>query len=702
MVMRLIVSGILLVLLGRLTWVQVVKAHEITLKAEEIRLSRVELKPMRGAILDRKGLTLAVSVPRSAAVANTLQMKDFAAAALKLAPALGIPAGEIQATLEKQRGSGWVPLVRGLNQEQAGEIRKLKVEGISLVPETERYYPQRTSANQVIGYIDGEGKGKYGLEAFYDKELRGEPGHVRAEVLPTNTPIEDTIKELVLSKPGLDLMLTLDINLQRRIEDRLDQVIKEQDARRAAVLVMDVHTGEILVMAMRPGADPGDRKTWYGAGNKVDYGKINNWTLDPMAPGSIFKAVTTAIALEEKAITLTDTFLDEGFIKLPGATIYNWDQVVRPQPEPRTIAELMAVSSNVGLIKVGQKIPRPTFVKYLKGFGFMDPTGIDFPRDSAANFGVTKFEEKYDVDWANMYIGQHLEVTPLQMLAAVSAIANGGYLVQPHLVREVRDSDGKVVRATPSTQRRQVISEQTATEVRDVMVHVVESAPAKPARPDHYTVGGKTGTVQKFDPKTGKIAERGTADFVGFAPANNPRVAMMVIVDDPRPPGYGGVIAAPLFKEFMPWVMQSLQILPNTREAEGQGTAPKVESGVVPDLMHLPAAWAQERLIRAGFTPKLNGSGPVVTAQSLKPGATAKAGSTVELTLAPADPKLAEQLYVPDFTGLSLAEASQLARELHLTIKPSGAGFVTRQEPAAGRLAPARSALGVTLAPRQR
>ncbi len=694
--MRLVVGGVLTVIVGRLGWVQVVKADEITLKGEQIRLSRVELRPLRGAIVDRKGLTLAVSVPNTLVVANTLpgQMKDIPGAAAKLSPVLGIPAAELQATLEKNKNSGWVVLKRGLAQEDADKVRKLRVEGISLVPDAERFYPQGASANQVIGYTNSEGAGEYGLEAFYDKELRGQPGWVRAEILPSNTPIEDTIKEMVPSQPGLELQLTLDINLQQRIEARLDEVVKKEEAKRAAVLVMDVHTGELLVMAMRPGADPGNRKTWL-----PDLTNVTNWTVTPFSPGSIFKTITSSIALEEKAVTISDTFTDEGFIVRSGSRILNWDMVVRTNGgEPRTLADLMKVSSNVGLIKVGEKIPRDTFVKYLKGFGFMDPTGLDVSFEDTGRFGGP-FADKTDVDWANMYIGQHLEVTPVQMIQAVSAIANGGKIVQPHLVREVRDPSGKVVRATPATQRRQVISEQTAKEVRDIMVHVVTQGYAY-AMPKNYSVGGKTGTAQKFE--NGKIKDRYTADFVGFAPASNPRVAMMIVVDEPKNGGMGGTVAAPLFGEFMPWVLQSLNIMPDINEKPDKPEQTQVTNNVVPDVMYLPSAWAQERLTRAGFTPKITGGGPVVTVQSQKAGAVIKAGSTVELTFAAPDPKLVDKLYLPDFTGLSLAEASQLARELGLTIKASGSGFVTAQEPKAGTVVAARSTLDVTLAPRQR
>lgn len=708
--LRAVVTLILLILAGRLTWVQVVKSEEITRRGEEMRLSRIDLTPLRGSIFDRRGIPIAVSVPKHAVVANTFQIEDIPGTASKLAPLLAPAPDQVAATaarVEKElRGhprSGWVPLQRGLSQDEALKVTSARIPGVSTVPESERFYPQGTAANQVIGYVTPDGnQGEYGLEARYEKELRGQPGYVRAEVTLHNTPIEDTVKELVPSKPGLDLVLTIDVALQQMVEAKLEEVIKQTKAKRGLIIAMDVHTGEILVMAMRPGANPGDRNNWLNKEKKIDFDRLVNWAVTPMPPGSIFKTITSAIALEERAITLESTFLDNGIMVIDGWPIRNWDQVVKPQPKPMNLAELLAASSNIGLIQVGQRIPNDTFVRYLKGFGFMDPTGLDFSHEGAGT-GLSNFENKAKVDWANMYIGQHLEVTPIQMVTAVAAIANGGKLVQPHLVREVRDPDGRVVRATPTGQRRQVLSEATAKEVQQLMVHVVQKGTGNLAQAPGYLVGGKTGTAQKPDLVKGGYKDRFIADFVGFAPANNPQIAVLVIIDEPEGQGYGGLIAAPLFGQLIPHVMQAVGIPADSAAAKGTETAPpKAVNGVVPNLVGLPLNWAQDRLAAAGFSVKSTGGGPVVTAQSLKPGAATKTGTIVELTLSPRDPKLGEAVLVPDFTGLSIAEASQLASEVGLTEKPTGSGFVVSQEPPAGSHVAPRSPLSLRLAPRAR
>jgi cell division protein FtsI/penicillin-binding protein 2 len=700
MFLRLVVVLVLMVLTGRMVWVQVVKADEIKSRVEEMRLVRKTVTPVRGAILDRKERVLATTDITYTATADTRQMEhgnkqsDPARVAQLLGPKIGMDPAEILKQLQANPGKGWVPLKKGLSlqQKQAVDALDPRLPGIYFESEAIRKYPQGATANQVVGYM-GDGKGLYGLEGFYDQQLAGKEGYVLAEMTGANTPIEGTIKQEVAPEPGQTLVLSLDTALQQMVEARLDQAVKEDDAKRAAVIAMDIHTGEILVMAMRPGSNPGDRTTW---GNPIDWNRVNNWTLHNLPPGSIFKTVTTSTALEEKDITLDTTFYDSGRLQVGPNVITNWDGYVPPKPTPSTIAELLQRSSNVGLVQVGQRIKREDFIKYLKGFGFMEPTGVDLTDEGGA-IGVTDFDKKRDIDWANMYIGQHLEVTPLQMVQAVAAIANGGYLVQPHLVREIRDPDGHVIQATPSTPKRQVISEETAKEVQSLMVGVIEKAYPQ-AKPAGYTAGGKTGTAQKFE--NGHMKERMVADFVGFAPASNPQVVMMVVVDEPKLPSYGGVFAAPLFGEFMPQVMRTIGIGPDTDAAKGQEKAPPaVVQGVLPDVQWLPASWAKDRLLDAGFTVKTNGQGDLVVGQSVKAGSTAKLGSVVELTLAP-KPGPNDNVRVPDFRGLSLAEAVRLGGEVGLTVKASGSGFVAGQEAAPGSTLPARSVFTVRLAPR--
>ncbi|HEY3368067.1 MAG TPA: penicillin-binding transpeptidase domain-containing protein [Symbiobacteriaceae bacterium] len=695
MFLRLMVLLVMAGLTGRMVWVQAVRAGENLRRGEQVRLEKRPVQPIRGAIVDKAGRYFAMSGTSHTVVANVTQMpgeKEMAGVAAALAPLINqTPAALLAKFKNPGESPGHLVLASGLDLKQAQKIQALRLTGIVLEQKVVRTYPQGAAASQVIGYLDDLDHGKYGLEASYDKQMGGKAGSVTAEFTDGGTPIENTIKATEPSVPGANLVVSLDVALQQLVEQKLDAALKANDAKRALAIAMDVHTGEIILMAMRPGADLAKRGTW------GDFSGITNWSIyNHLSPGSIFKPITTSIALQENAITLSQKFMDPGQLVRSGKVIHNWDDYVPPTPAPLTIAELLQRSSNVGLIQVGETYPRETFVKYLDSFGLRDKTGIDLVGEDEPFYG-SDWKDKREIDWANMYIGQHLEVTPIQMITAEAAIANGGYLVQPHVVREIRNPEGQVVWTAPTEKRRQVISQTTAKEVQDLMFSVVEKGTASLARTPGYTVAGKTGTAQKFDEHGQR--DRNLADFIGFAPATNPQVIMLVMVDEPTNPGYGGQIAAPLFAQILPHVMRSVGIMPDSDAARGQEKAPpKVVTGVMPNVVWLPVAKAQERLAQAGYTFKLDGTGDRVAAQSVKPGSTAKSGTEVELKLAPgvgAD----GTVHVPDFTGLSLAEASQLATDVGLTLKASGSGFVAAQEPSFGGAVAGRSTLSVRLAP---
>lgn len=688
----------------RLAWFQVVKAEDVVAREEEYRIQKQSITPVRGALKDRANRYLAVSIPVRTVVASPFDMEpeNFAMVAGELANFLPMKAEEIEARFAAAPKSRYVVLLEGLDLDTAGKIEEKTLPGIHLVPGARRVYPQGSAANQLIGWLTFEGDGAYGLEQHYNAQLKGKQGFVRAELTHGNTPIEGTVKSQIAPEPGLDLTLTIDTYLNQTFEAALDRVVKEQEAKRALAIAMDIHTGEILAMAMRPGADLSDRKTWFTPDGKLDYDRLGNWALSPLPPGSIFKTITTSIALEERAIDLNTLISDTGKMTIDGWTITNWDQYIPVEPKAMTIAELMQNSSNIGLVQVGQRIPRETFVKYLEGFGFMGTTGLDFVGEGGA-IGLENFEDKSAIDWANMYIGQHLEVTPLQMVRAVAAIANGGQLVKPHLVKEMRTPEGELVWQADTSPVRQVISAQTAKEVRDVMVSVIEKGTGGEAKVPGYWIGGKTGTAQKYE--GGKEKARGVADFIGFAPASDPQVVLMVLIDEPKPPGYGGMIAAPLFGELMPHVLRALAIPPdkpvdpNKAEAAAQAAAQAAINAQrpVPDVRFLPVAWAEQRLKDAGFAPKRVGEGALVAEQSVGGGGTAKAGAVVELKLAA---RPADKLQVPDFRGLTLAEANRLAAEVGLTLKQAGgSGFVVEQSAAVGTQVAPNAVVTVRLSP---
>jgi len=567
-VLRILVVLAAVLLSSRLLWIQTVRAEEIAGRMEELRVHSRTLLAARGTITDRDGNVLAISVATFSVAANSAAMDEEGrrAAADLLAPVLGLAPDALFGQLQGSPKAGNLTLKTGLTMGEAEAAEALlwkkrsKLGHVWVKSEVKRFYPQSYTANQVLGYVDGENHGQYGLESWFDKQLQGQSGQIRAEFTRKGAPIEGTVKVDVPATPGQTVVSTLSLRLQQLAETRLERAVSQHDAKQALALVMDVQTGEILVMAMRPGADPGDRTTW---GKPVNYGRLNNWAVTPMSPGSIFKPVVAAAALEENAVSLSSLFVDKGELVIDGQRIQNWDGRIPTTPLPSTLAELMQQSSNVGLIQVGRQIPHEAFERRLRGFGFMEKTGIEVPGEQGA-VGLDRFEKKKAIDWASMYIGQHLEVTPVQMITAIGSIANGGYLVQPHLVREVRDADGKAVWKSPSGQVRQAISSATAAEVRSLMIGVVEKGTGSLAKSPGYTLGGKTGTAQKFE--RGRLKERGLVSFIGFAPAASPRIVMLIMVDEPGSrDATGGSVAAPIFADLLPAVMQAVGVAPQSR-----------------------------------------------------------------------------------------------------------------------------------------
>ncbi|HLO03922.1 MAG TPA: penicillin-binding transpeptidase domain-containing protein [Symbiobacteriaceae bacterium] len=693
---RAIVLLCLAVIVCRLVWIQGVKAQEIVALGD--RRQDMDLTPFRGAIIDRTGRNLAVSVPVWTVVADAPRVgtENVAKLATLIGPLMGMDPAAIQKRITDDPTNGYIKLKERIDLTTADKVQKAvqeaRLDGITVIPDAVRQYPQGATSLNLLGYLDSESRGAAGLELSYEKQLRGQPGWVKAELTQSNTPISGTVTGFVPSEPGLDLVLALDISLQERFERKLDAVVKEQDAKRALAIAMDVHTGEILAMAQSPRESITNRANWNLANPAM-----KNWAISEVKPpGSIFKTLTSSIALEERTITPQTLIGDDGKLKVGGATIFNWDQYVPAAPKPSTLSELMQRSSNVGLIKVGQSVNRDKYVDYLEQFGLFNPTGIDLP-DEVNSVTGGPFNKKLVEDWANIYIGQHMEYTPIQVMTAIAAVANGGYLVQPHLVKEIRDPAGQVVEAKSAQPRRNVITEETAKEVQSIMIDVIEKGYPQ-AMPKGYRAGGKTGTAQLFE--NGKMKERGLGDFIGFAPANNPQVLLMVMIDEPRPPGYGGQIASPVFAELMPQVMQAIGIPPESAAAEGNDKAPpKVVDGIVPEVRWLPVERAKERLIAAGFAVDVQGKGSVVATQSAAPGAPADRKKAVTITLTNTAAKQGF-VRVPSFLGLSLPEAAALAKEVGLSLKGMvGTGFVSAQEHAVGAEVPRGATLSLRLAP---
>lgn len=683
-----IISLVATLLILRLVDLQVVQASLLRKEADAQRVQTLSLDAPRGRILDRGGTLLVGNVTRHTLIAIPSQMTDNgrdtkADVAKALSPILGTPAANI---LERFGDSPYYVIVRRqLTDEQTAAIEKLKLDGLRLEPDPVRYYPQGDLAANLLGVVGNEHHGLEGLELAYDDVLSGKPGVLQAEF---DAGRRDAISVSPIRKtdptPGNDLVLTIDSVIQKAVDDELDRVMKETAPKRALVMVLDVPTGEILAMGQKPAYDPNKWSQYTVADRR-------NWAVtDTVSPGSIFKPLTASAALDSHAIGINEQFYDGGSYKVPGFTITNWDGGGFGWG---TVADAIRTSSNVGFAQIGLKLGTDRFYEYLRRFGFTDPTGIDFPGEASAILPPQAAVKPLDL--ADMAFGQTLSVTPVQMLAALGAVANDGVLMKPHLVREVRSPEGKLVQAMPPVQVRQAVSAETARSVRQMMEAVITRGTGQAAAIKGFSVAGKTGTAQVF--KNGRLQDTFLLDFVGMVPADKPKVMILVMVDQPtKGEALGGVVAAPVFHNLAPGILRQLGILAPTDILTPE-SLPAPKPVPVPKLVGATVAKAFADARSAGFHLVVQGNGPKVTAQD-PAGGDLLPGSSITVTADPGGGPPIDGVYVPDLLQSSVRQAVDALAALGLKANPEGAGVVTRQEPQPGSVVPKGTAVHLWLA----
>lgn len=530
---------------GRAAWLGVVKADDLKAAAATQQRAQVDVPAHRGTITDRRGVELAVSQPAADVSATPYLVKDPAAAAEKLAPLLERPEGEILRKLT-QRESGFAYLARKVPATRAHKVDRLRIEGIDTTPTSRREYPRDWLAAQVLGTVGTEGKGLTGLEYRYDKRLRGRDG--RRSVVRDATGEAINIRDPRRALPGSDLQLTLDAGIQDRVEEILGEIGQTYRPKGATAVVMDPHTGDVLALGNWPRVNANDLG---GAPASAIQNRATSFVYEP---GSTFKPFTIAGALEEREVTEDTMFNLPPQIQVADRTI--GESHARGYVS-LTTSGILAQSSNVGTIMIGQRLGAKKFDSWVRRFGFGKPTGIDLPGEES---GLVLPLDKYSgSSMGNLPIGQGESVTPIQLASAYAAIANGGVLRKPRLIAK---ANGKTVRATRG---KRVISEQTAKEVRDMLKGVVAAGgTASEVQIEGYTLAGKTGTANKVDAATGTYSKsRYIASFAGFAPADDPELLITVMVDEPGGGSiYGGEVAAPAFEDIARFALPYLGIAP--------------------------------------------------------------------------------------------------------------------------------------------
>ena len=530
----------------RLLFIQFFKSNYLASIAKKQHNLFVELEPRRGTIYDSqlKPQAINISVDSLYASPSEISDKDKEAITRQLASILNLNYTYLRDRLYRKKSFIW--LARKITPEQSQAIKKLNIKGLGFLKESKRTYPNAYLACHVIGFAGLDNTGLEGIELYYDKYLKGQGGWALF-LRDARQRRLDLYEKMVYPRDGYDLVLTINEVIQYIAERELDKVFKTYHAKGASIVVMDPHTGAILALANRPKFDLNE----YG---NISKDQMRNRAIcDLFEPGSVFKIVTASAALEEKKVNEEDKFFCEnGSYRVVSHVLHDH------QPHGwLTFQQVIEQSSNIGTTKVAQMLGGDILYRYMKLFGFGSKLGIDLPGEIS---GITKEPRLWSkISIAAIPIGQEVGVTALQLVSAISVIANGGQLMKPYIVGEVRDKFGETIKKFSPSLIRKVISLDTASRVKNIFTGVIEEGTGKLAKIPGITAAGKTGTAQKLEPNGTYSHSKFIASFIGFAPAEDPIVAIAVVVDEPHSYYFGGVVAAPVFKNVASDVVKYLK-----------------------------------------------------------------------------------------------------------------------------------------------
>ncbi len=522
---------------GRLFYWQVIAGNDLRVKASAQYSVEFLLPAARGQILASDGNRLVTNQTAFLAYAQPKDIKDIVQFSKNIGHVLSLDNESLVAKLSTS-GKLWVPLAHKVESNLVDTLKSLHLSGLGFEKEPKRYYPEASMAGQILGFVgsDGNGndKGYFGVEGYYDRELRGQNGRIAIERDVRGAPILIGDENRIEPEHGRTLMTWIDRSIQRAAERRLTEGIEKYGAKEGSVTILDPKTGGILAMASFPSYDPA---------HFFSYDTIlyrNPTVAASFEPGSTFKALVMSSALQEQVITPATTMEESGPVQIGEYAVNTWDNKYHGTI---TMTEVLQHSSNVGMVFVEKKLGKEKMLKYIHDFGFGEPTGVDLEEELSPQ--LRKDNNWREIDLATASFGQGIAVTPLQMVRAVGALANDGWLMEPHIVKEIADEKRRVVTIRPK-KIRQVVGSATAKIMTEMMVSAVDNGEAKWAKPTGYRIAGKTGTAQI--PVAGHYDEKKTiASFVGFAPADDPKFVMLVTLLEPSSSQWGSETAAPLF-----------------------------------------------------------------------------------------------------------------------------------------------------------
>ncbi len=608
-------------LIIRLAYVQLWMGPDLAEKAEESWRRNIPFEAKRGEVWDRNGVKLTYNVSTPTIMAIPAQIKDPEDTARQLAQVLQIPEQSVLDILKKRSMIERIqPGGRKISPEKAEEVNKLKLPGIVVAEDNKRYYPFGTLASHILGFTGIDNQGLTGVEASYNNLLQGIRGGVSFLSTASGGTMPGSTDQYNAPQDGLNLQLTLDHYIQSVMEREMDQAMVQHQPDRIIGIAMDPTNGEILAMASRPTYDPGKFREYP---SEVYNRNLPIWMT--YEPGSTFKIITLAAALQENKVNLSDPFYDPGYIEVGGARLRCWK---RGGHGSETFQQVVENSCNPGFVVMGQNLGKETLFDYIGKFGFGKKTGIDLMGEE--NGIMFKPSRVGPVELATTAFGQGVSVTPIQQITAVSAAVNGGKLYKPHVTKGwYHPVTGEMVESAKPELVREVISPETSQKVRESLEKVVALGTGRNAFVDGYRVGGKTGTAQKVVNGRYSASEH-IVSFVGFAPADNPKLVVYIAVDNPKGIQFGGLIAAPIVRNIMADSLRYMKVEPSKDQIQKEYKYPDIPDVEVPNMVGMTIQDIYED-IRSDLVLAKSGTGSKVMSQLPAAGTRLPQGSTVRI-----------------------------------------------------------------------
>ena len=696
---------IFLLLIIRLIWLQFVQGSDLKEQAYNQQTTDQIISTSRGTIYDSTGKTLAISTPTDTVTINPKKIvgsndEETKAKKEKVAKAFSeIFELDYNETLEKVNSTSNVQTIaKKVDKDKIDKLKQwMETEkistGINIDEDTKRVYPYNNLASNLIGFCGTDNTGIQGIEDSWNSVLQGTPGKITTSTDAIQEEIPNAEERYISAENGSDIVLTIDYYIQTVLEKYLKQAVEENNADSGTVVAMAPSTGDILGMACYPDYnlntpfEPNTEElkaTWDTLDSTTQSDALynmwkNNVVSSPYEPGSPYKLITAATALEEN-ITSEDVpndFYCNGSIEVADRKISCWTQAHKGA---KTLRQALQVSCNPSLIQLGQRIGAETLYKYYQAFGFFDKTGIDLPQEASSTYW--KLEDVKDVELATMSFGQRFTITPIQLVSAVSAIANDGILMKPRIVKQIINPETGTTTDIEPVQVRQVISKSTSERMRNLMKSVVDDGSGRLAKVEGYSIGGKTGTSE---PQAGREDEGYIASYVAIAPTEKPEICLLIAVHNPNPNNegshQGGQVCGPVVSQMLSEILPYLGLTSSNAQTSTDTVEEDTSYATVPDIRNKTVTEAEKLLKQAGFTTKVNISGDknstLVTDQTPKPGSSIPKGSIIVLYTEENDTRVSVK--VPDFKDKTLAQAENMAKANNLNITTEGSGTVISQ-----------------------